>query len=102
MNIFDLDSSLVERYASFSRSFSRIRAQEIADKIDAVYDSGKFWPDPLITINPRFEKGGSIDKLVQEGVLDPALERIFAFGKERHPIMLHRHQERGAHGRASP
>lgn len=94
MNIFDLDSSLVERYASFSRSFSRIRAQEIADKIDAVYDSGKFWPDPLITINPRFEGGGSIDKLVQEGVLDPALEQIFAFGKERHPITLHRHQER--------
>nr|WP_247712535.1 DEAD/DEAH box helicase [Qipengyuania xiapuensis] len=85
---------MVERYASFSRSFSRIRSQEIADKIDAVYESGKFWPDPLITINPRFEKGGSIDQLVKEGVLDPALEQIFAFGKERKPITLHRHQER--------
>ena len=94
MNVFELDEALVDRYASFARSFSTIRAPEIAGQIHDIYEQGKFWPDPLITINPRFEQGKAIDELVAEGVLDPALKDIFAFGEARTPIRLHRHQER--------
>jgi superfamily II DNA/RNA helicase len=94
VNVFDLDRALVERYASFARSFSEIKAPEIAAQVSSLYESGKFWPDPLITINPRFEQGKAIDELVAEGVLDPALGEIFAAGGTRTPIRLHRHQER--------
>jgi hypothetical protein len=94
MNVFELDQALVERYSSFARSFSTIRAQEIASQITARYDGGEFWPDPLITINPRFERGRSIDQLANEGVVDHALAKVFAFGPDRKPITLHRHQER--------
>ena len=94
MNVFELDRALVERYAAFARSFSEIKAPEIADQVKAAYESGKFWPDPLITINPRFEPGRTIDALVADGVLDPALKDIFAVGDPRTPIRLHRHQER--------
>lgn len=71
MNVFELDKALIERYSSFARSFSKIRASEIEQQVSSLYEDGKFWPDPLITINPRFEKGRSIDQLAAEGVLDP-------------------------------
>jgi hypothetical protein len=29
MNIFDLDRAMIEEYAAFSRSFTKIRAQDI-------------------------------------------------------------------------
>lgn len=94
MNIFDLDKALVDRYASFARSFSSIRAPEIHQQIRDVYEQGKFWPAPLITINPRFLPGKSIEELVASGDVTPELASVFAAGAERTPIRLHRHQER--------
>ncbi|MFG1228840.1 DEAD/DEAH box helicase [Xanthobacter wiegelii] len=94
MDIFDLDQALIARYESFARSFSEIRAPEIRAQVDAAYNEQRFWPEPLITINPRFESGHSVDQLVAQEVLDPALSRIFAAGPDRTPIKLHRHQDR--------
>ena len=94
MNIFDLDKALVDRYASFARSFSSIRAPEIDQQVRAIYEQGKFWPAPLITINPRFFPGKSIDELAASGDVSPELSSIFAVGPDRTPIRLHRHQER--------
>lgn len=95
MDIFNLDQALIERYESFARSFSEIRAPEIREQVDAAYAEQRFWPEPLITINPRFESAQhSINELIAMGELDPALSKIFAAGPDRTPIKLHRHQER--------
>jgi Lhr-like helicase len=94
LDIFELDRSLIDRYAKFARSFSIIHAPEIRKQIDLAYDQHRFWPPPLITINPRYEEGASIDRLVSDQILDPELRRIFAMGEHRAPIRLHRHQER--------
>jgi superfamily II DNA/RNA helicase len=94
VDIFDLDQALIKRYESFARSFSEIRAPEIRAQIDAAYNEQRFWPEPLITINPRFEAGHSVDQLVAQEVLDPALSKIFVAGPDRTPIKLHRHQDR--------
>ena len=94
MDVFQLDTQLIERYEAFSRSFAEIAAPEIRAQVNAAYAAQRFWPEPLITINPRFEAGASIDELVVQNVLDPALNQIFAAGPDRMPIKLHRHQER--------
>ena len=80
MDVFELDRALVERYATFARSFSEIRAPEIAAQVSELYAQRKFWPDPLITINPRFEQGKSIDELAAEGGLYyfKRMEKTFA------------------------
>jgi hypothetical protein len=70
MEIFSLDAQLIQRYALFARSFSEIRAPELKAQIDDAYASGRFWPEPLITINPRFERGKSIQELCDAGLLD--------------------------------
>lgn len=94
MDIFSLDAQLIQRYALFARSFSEIRAPELKAQIDDEYASGRFWPEPLITINPRFEPGKSIRELCDTGVLDGDMAKIFAVGPQRLPMTLHRHQER--------
>ena len=90
MDIFDLDRALVQDYQRFARSFTKIRAQDIRDQVEQVYASGRFWPEALISINPHFQRGDSLSKLVAEGTLLPETERVFRIDGE--PITLFRHQ----------
>ncbi|MDE2879225.1 hypothetical protein [Candidatus Palauibacter soopunensis] len=96
MDVFAFRDELVAEYSRFSRSFTRIRAADVSRTVNAAYAAGRFWPAPLVQLNPSFEPGGWIDELVSEGVLDPECANIFRlknkndeFGK---PLRLHRHQ----------
>ncbi|WP_288414923.1 DEAD/DEAH box helicase [uncultured Novosphingobium sp.] len=93
MNVFELDADLVGRYEAFARSFTTIRAGDISRQVDEIYRSGKFWPEPLIGVNPHFASGRSLADLAVEGVVDPDTPKAFAFGPERTPIDLHLHQD---------
>ena len=77
MNIFDLDRALVVDYERFARSFTEIRAPDIRQQIDTIYASSRFWPEPLVTVNPHFERGASIDELVADGTLRTETGRVF-------------------------
>ncbi|HRQ87351.1 MAG TPA: DEAD/DEAH box helicase, partial [Bacteroidia bacterium] len=90
MKAFDYDSRLIDRYASFSRSFTEIRSEDLKSAIEDEYSAGRFWPDSLLSLNPRFKAGPSIDELVASGDLDDATGAIFRFGSI--PLRLHRHQ----------
>ena len=93
MNVFELDADLIARYEKFARSFTSIRAEDLRGQIDALYEGGKFWPEPLIGLNPEFKRGRSVADLARQGVVDPDLETVFALGTPRTPISLHLHQE---------
>ncbi|WDA42678.1 DEAD/DEAH box helicase [Erythrobacter sp. BLCC-B19] len=93
MNVFELDADLIARYEKFTRSFTSIRAEDLRSQIDAVYEGGKFWPEPLIGLNPEFKRGRSIAELARQGVVDRDLETVFSLGSPRTPISLHLHQE---------
>ena len=90
MDVFDLDRTLVDDYSSFARSFTQIRAQDIEDQVDEIYASRRFWPEPLITINPHYERGASVEALVADGSLHPDVARVFRV--EGQSITLYRHQ----------
>ncbi|MCU0731242.1 MAG: DEAD/DEAH box helicase, partial [Hyphomonas sp.] len=93
MNVFELDADLIARYEQFARSFTMIRADDVRSQIDAIYADGKFWPEPLIGLNPQFLPGRSIAELVSSRTVDPALQDVFALGQPRKPISLHKHQD---------
>jgi superfamily II DNA/RNA helicase len=97
VDVFDIDASLIARYQSFARSFTTIRAPDIKDQIDQIYDSGVFWPEPLIGLNPRYLDGPAIHELAGHSAADPDLPRVFALGEPRRPIRLFRHQEQAFH-----
>ena len=90
LNVFDLDRVLISDYERFARSFTQIRAPDIRQQVEAIYASTAFWPEPLISINPHFERGDSIAELVADGSLHADTARVFSVDGQ--PIRLHRHQ----------
>ena len=53
MDVFKLDQQVINQYKNFSRSFTKIRSPN-SSKADALYDEKRFWPDPLLQINPHY------------------------------------------------
>jgi hypothetical protein len=90
MKAFEFDHSLIKTYARFSRSFSTIRSDDLKSEIGRQYDAGRFWPDPLLSLNPRYLQGPTVDDLVASGDLDEATGRIFRFGET--PLRFYLHQ----------
>lgn len=90
MKAFEFDHRLIDSYARFSRSFSSIRSADLRAEVEAQYDRGRFWPDALLSLNPRFMAGPTVDELVSSGDLDTATGQIFRFGSS--PLRFHRHQ----------
>lgn len=86
MDVFSLRESLVHEYSAFARSFTQIRATDIREQVAAAYESGRFWPDPLIQINPRYKLGRPVADLVAAGTLHPRCAELFG-------IRLYQHQE---------
>lgn len=93
MNIFELDRDIVQQYERFARSFSTIRADDLRQKIEDNYNEGRFWPEPLIGLNPQYRQGHSVEDLAGSGTIETETAQIFSVGPERVPIALHRHQE---------
>ena len=96
MDVFAFREELVSEYERFSRSFTNIRAEDILEAVNEAYAGGRFWPAPLIQLNPNFVPGGSIDDLVSKGTLDEECAKVFrlkrptdTFGKQ---LVLHQHQ----------
>jgi len=94
MDVFALRQRIVDDYRRYIDSFINVADERIAGQIRNELDSGLLWPEPLIQMNPAFEQGDTIDRLVRENILHPACERIFSTGEgdSATPIALYRHQ----------
>ena len=96
MDVFAFRKELISEYERFSRSFISIRAADIRQIVDEAYDGGRFWPAPLIQLNPNFVPGGSIEEFVANGILDAECAKIFRIKNPTdplgQPLVLHKHQ----------
>jgi len=90
MKAFHFDRHLIDAYSRFSRSFSSIRATDLREAIEAQYTAGRFWPDALLSLNPRYETGATIDDLVASGDLCKETGNVFRF--DDLSLRLYRHQ----------
>jgi Lhr-like helicase len=97
MDVFEFREKLVSDYSDFTRSFTRIQATDISSFVDETYNSERYWPAPLIQVNPNFKAGHSVEELVQAGNIHPKCAEIFRSGKtaasQGSPLKLFRHQE---------
>ncbi|MCY4080256.1 MAG: DEAD/DEAH box helicase [Caldilineaceae bacterium] len=96
MDVFEFRDNLISDYERFSRSFTTIKAEDIRHAVDVAYEGGRYWPEPLIQLNPNFVQGGSIEDFTSSGLLDPECAKIFriksatdTFGKT---LTLYKHQ----------
>lgn len=93
MDVFDLRQQIVQDYANFARSFTRVRADDLKRQIDAIYAKDQFWPEPLLQITPYYECGASMDGLAAAGEVTPTTAAIFRVpGDPDKPLQLHTHQ----------
>jgi ATP-dependent helicase YprA (DUF1998 family) len=89
-DVFDFRNRLIDEYSAFSRSFSKIAALDLLQKVEDEYERGRYWPEPLIQINPNYKRSGTVQELVKQGNLHAACASLFQTGKvEGKPTDLH-------------
>jgi hypothetical protein len=75
LDIFALRDAVVDEYKRFATSFTAIQAPDIKARVEAIYAQARYWPEPLIQINPSYKRATDVDNLVTAGVLDPGWPR---------------------------
>jgi len=96
VNLFELRDFICDEYREFSTGYTKIRAEDIKRFIAQEHENQRYWPAPLVQINPNFETGDTVEDLVRKGVLHEECARIFRTGKsdrsEGVTVTLHKHQ----------
>jgi hypothetical protein len=77
MDVFALDRSVVGDYSAFARSFTSVKSEDLRRSIEDTYKTGRFWPEPLLQLNPHYKAGGSVLDLVRDGTLDTGCAAYF-------------------------
>jgi hypothetical protein len=80
-NVFEFRKELINDYSTFSRSFSRIAAEDIRQEVDAQYDNGRYWPEPLIQINPNYQRKCTVQELAAQGTVHKQCADVFQVDK---------------------
>ena len=77
MDVFDLDEAVIDRYKAFARSFTDIRSPELSAKVDELYATRHFRPEPLIQLNLHYADGGSIQDSSTQAIWNRNASRCF-------------------------
>ncbi len=98
MDVFSLRDTVVREYEQFATSFTTIFADDLRKQVSAIYGDKRYWPEPLLQINPRYRSVSTIQKLVDDGLLDSGCAEIFranqsAANPRGEPLSLYRHQQ---------
>jgi hypothetical protein len=98
MDVFSLREAVVGEYKNFATSFTTIFAEDIRKKIEAIYASNRYWPEPLIQLNPRYRSVTTVQRLVEQGQLHPGCADIFRINRSKErprgeSLPLYKHQE---------
>jgi superfamily II DNA/RNA helicase len=93
VDVFQIQQRLVSDYTSYVESFVNIRDQHIRKFVESEYRKGKYWPEPLLQLNPAFETASSVGELAANGLLHPPSAQVFRSKSDGSSLMLYRHQE---------
>lgn len=98
MDVFSYRDAVISDYEKFTTSFTTIKSPDIKTFVTKNYDDGKYWPAPLIQLNPSFVAGKNADQLVNDGMLHKECSNIFRFGRDDQggvgvSAQLHLHQQ---------
>jgi hypothetical protein len=97
LDVFALRDSVVGEYKKFATSFTTIHAEDIRQQVEDIYAANRYWPEPLIQVNPNYKRTTTIDSLVASGVLEPGCGDIFRTSASGNSpgasLSLYKHQE---------
>lgn len=95
VDVFDLRDTTIGEYGDFIRGFLQIKDSRIREEVDQALDAGLLWPEPWLSLNPKFTLGGRVDDLVSNRLLHPECSKIFRIKRDDgtdQDLPLHRHQ----------
>ena len=75
MDVFSLRDTVVRRVQAVRDVVHDDLREDLRTQIDAIYADERYWPEPLIQINPSFQQVTTIEKLVDDGLARPGLRR---------------------------
>src|SRR5581483_4071595 len=98
LDVFSLRDFVVGEYKNFATSFTTIYADDLRQQIEAIYATERYWPEPLIQINPNYRRTTTVEQLAAHGVLQPQTSDIFRLpaktdGSRGNTLSLYKHQE---------
>ena len=86
LDVFSLRDAVVGEYKNFATSFTTIRAQDIRQQVEAIYADQRYWPEPLIQINPSYKRSTNVEALANANALHPGCSAIFRTGVSPMPV----------------
>ena len=86
INILKLRHQVMGEYHNYVQSFLDIRDRRLREYAEKMLDRGDLWPDPLLQCNPGFEKGETVEQLIESEVIHHDMGHIF------NGFHLHKHQ----------
>lgn len=97
MDVFGAHQQLISDYDAFTSSLVGVRNPDIQRHLDDERDRKARWPDPRISLNPNFRRGGTVAQFTEELLLHPECQRYFRHKEHEHDpgdrtLSLHRHQ----------
>lgn len=92
MGIFSLNQKSIERYETFSRSFANILSKDLKSAIERAYNDRHYVREPLISLNPQFKSGASVDVRAADGTILADTAKVFR-QSDGTPFSLYVHQD---------
>jgi ATP-dependent helicase YprA (DUF1998 family) len=86
LDIFALRNQIIDDYHRYIESFLNIRDRKVKAFVDGELAKGELWQDPLIQLNPAYQKGASISELIDRDILHPDCSKYF------HGFQFYQHQ----------
>jgi len=87
MDAFKLHQKVIEDYRHYLQSFTNIKDQRIKAYVDETFKDSGFLPEPLIQFNPAYDRGESLEDLINEGKAHNKLNSIFGdFNLYKHQV----------------
>lgn len=94
MDVFALRDKVIKEYEQFATSFTTIHAEDIDTQVKALYKQQRYWPEPLLQINPNYKPSRTVEELIADGLLDRDCASIFRSGDGKgQSLQLYEHQK---------
>lgn len=77
MDAFKTHSKVIENYKNYLNSFLSISDKRIKDEVDKIIMGEGLIPEPLIQFNPSFQKGETLNALIEQNLINANLPKTF-------------------------
>ncbi len=77
LDIFALRNQIIDDYHCYIKSFLNIKDPKVTGFVHEELVKGELWKDPLIQLNPAYQRGASIGELIDRDILHPDCGKYF-------------------------